>query len=49
MHPFKNQDVATIFNNYPTEVSGLLLKMRELIFENAKIISPNEVLSESLK
>ncbi|MBP2100427.1 hypothetical protein J2Z52_003247 [Enterococcus rivorum] len=36
MHPFENQDVATIFNNYPTEVSEPLLKMRVLIFENAK-------------
>ncbi|KOS64491.1 DUF1801 domain-containing protein [Lysinibacillus agricola] len=49
MKPMENLAVETIFSNYPIEYQKPLLQIRELIFNIAEQVSPNETVLESLK
>lgn len=49
MQPFKDQAVAIHFEQYPAQFKEPLVQVRELIFETAAKVSPEESLSESLK
>lgn len=49
MKPFKNAAVAQVFKDYPKNVRGQLLALREIIFETAALTEGVGELEETLK
>jgi hypothetical protein len=47
--PFKNNDVAFVFQSYPKKFRDKLLILRELIFKTAREINREELIEETLK